>query len=80
MDDFDELDTSTLLDESGIFVSGEDEEYDPEIADNSNMEAKFHQFAQEWVDSLNRDDIMSLSIFLHSFLSDRLHYSVETQL
>jgi len=41
MDDFDKLDTSTLLDESGIFVSAEDEEYDPEIADNSNMEAKF---------------------------------------
>ena len=26
MDDFDELDTSTLLDESGLFVSDEDEE------------------------------------------------------
>jgi len=36
--------------------------YDPEIADGSDMEAKIHQYSQEWVGSLNRDDIMSLSV------------------
>ena len=56
-------------------LSDEDEEYDPEIVDNSNIEAKFYHFAQEWFDSLNRDDIMSIYTFLHPCLSDRLHYS-----
>jgi len=48
--------------------------YDPEIADGFDMEAKIHQYSQEWVGSLNRDDIMSLSIF-HAFLTYRLHFS-----
>jgi len=74
-DDFGELNSSSLLDESGVYVSDEDEMYDPEIADESDMEAKIHQYAQEWVKSLNRDDTMSLSIFLHLFLSYRLHFS-----
>jgi len=61
-DNFGELGTSALLDESGVYVSDEDEIYDPEIADGSDMEAKIHQYSQQWVGSLNRDDIMSSNI------------------
>jgi len=74
-DDFSELSTSALLDESGVYVSDEDEMYDPEMADGSDMEAKIHQYVQEWVESLNRDDIQSLSMFLHAFLAYCLHFS-----
>ena len=50
--------------------------YDPDVDDKSDMEAKINQFAKEWVKSWNRDDIMALSMFLHSFLVYRLQYSL----
>ena len=44
------------------FVFDEDKVHDPEIADNSDMEAKFHHFAQEWVDSLNVTRFWKISL------------------
>lgn len=67
---------SDLLDESGVYVSDDDESYDPDNDDKPDMEAVIHGFAQEWVESLNRDDVMALSMFLHSLLVFRLHLSL----
>jgi len=68
---------SDLLDESGVYVSDDDDEsYDPDNDDKPDMEAVIHGFAQEWVESLNRDDVMALSMFLHSLLVFRLHLSL----
>ena len=71
-----ELNTSALLDDSGIYISDEDEMYDPDVDDQSDMEAKIHRFSQEWVESLNRDDTMALSMFLHSLMVFRLQFSL----
>ena len=38
----------------GVYVSDPDEMYDPEMADGCDMEAKIHQYAQEWVVSEKR--------------------------
>jgi len=67
---------SDLLDESGVYVSDNDESYDPDNDDKVDMEAVIHGFAQEWVESLNRDDVMTLSMFLHLLLVFRLHFSL----
>ena len=40
------------------------------------MEANINQFVKEWVELLNRDDMMALSMFLHSFLVFRLQFSL----
>jgi len=42
--------------------------YDPDINDQSDMEAKINQFAKEWAESLNTDDTMALTLLLYSFL------------
>ena len=42
----------------------------------SLMKMKNHGYAQEWFESLNRDDVMALSIFLHLFLVFCLHFSL----
>ena len=76
MDVESEADASGLLDESGVYVSDEDETYHPNDSDNLDMEAIIHGYAQEWVESLNRDNVMALSIFLHSFVVFRLHFSL----
>ena len=46
---FDEPSASVLMDESGVYISDEDEMYDPQMADRHDMEANFHQYAQELV-------------------------------
>ena len=71
-----ELNTSALLDDSGVYLSDEDEIYDPAVDDKSDLEAKIHQLAQEWVESLNRDDTMALSMLLHSLMVFRLQFSL----
>ena len=64
-----ELGTSALLNDSGVYISDDDEMYDPDVDDKSDIEAKINQFAKEWVESLNRDDTMALTMFLYySFL------------
>ena len=42
-----ELGTSTLLDDSGVYISDDDEIYDPDVDYKSDMEAKINQFAKE---------------------------------
>ena len=71
-----ELDSSALLDESGAYDSEEDDLYDPSLDDKCDMEAKIHYYAQEWIESLSKDDVVSLSIVLHSLLVFRLHFSL----
>ena len=51
-----------------MYNSDDDEMYDPNEDDKCDMEAKINQFAKEWVESLNRDDTMALTMFLYSFL------------
>ena len=71
-----ELSTSALLDDSGVYISDDDEMYDPDVDDKSDIEAKINQFAKEWVESLNRDDTMALTMFLYSFLVFRLQFTL----
>ena len=71
-----ELSTSALLDDSGVYISDDDEMYDPDVDDKTDMEAKINQFAKEWVESLNRDDTMALMMFLYSFLVFRFQFTL----
>ena len=71
-----ELGTSALLDDSGVYISDDDEIYDPDVDDKSDMEAKINQFAKEWAESLNRDDTMALTMFLYSFLVSRFQFTL----
>ena len=71
-----ELSTSALLDDSGVYISDDDEMYDPDVDDKSDIEAKINQFAKEWVESLNRDDTMALTMFLYSFLVFCLQFTL----
>ena len=71
-----ELGTSALLDDSGVYISDDDEMYDPNEDDKCDMEAKINQFAKEWVESLNRDDTMALTMFLYSFLVFRFQFTL----
>ena len=61
-----ELGTSALLDDSGVYISDDDEMYDPNKDDKCDVEAKINQFVKEWVESLNRDDTMAISGVLFS--------------
>ena len=55
--------TSALLDDSSVYIFDDDEIYDPDVNDQSDMEAKINLFAKEWAESLNRDDTMALAMF-----------------
>ena len=47
-----------------MYISDDDEIYDLDADDKSDMEAKINQFVKEWAESLNRDDTMALTMFL----------------
>ena len=70
-----DVDTSMLLGDDLEYSTDEDDEYDPDTEDNSE-ETLIDCFSQEWVESLSRDDTMSLSILLHKLLVHHFHIGV----
>lgn len=54
------------------YESDEDSTYNP-LTEDLDEEVAIHQHACEWVESLHCDDIMSLMIFLHHLLVNRMH-------
>ena len=56
------------------YQSSEDEWYEPSIEDMEE-DAAVRLHADEWLNSLHRGDIMSLTLFLHNLLVTRMHLS-----
>ena len=73
---YSEVSISALLNDSDVYISVDNEIYDPDVDDESDMEAKINQFAKEWAESLNSDDTMALTMFLYSFLVFRFHFTL----
>ena len=67
------LESSTLLENLEDYDTEQDEEYDPET-EEFDEESSIQTHAHEWADSLCRDDLMSLTLLLHSLLVYRLHF------
>ena len=56
------------------YQSSEDESYEPSIEDIEE-DAAVQLHADEWLNSLQRGDIMSLTLLLHNLLVTRMHLS-----
>jgi hypothetical protein len=70
-----ELDYSMILSNDLEYSSEEDDDYNPDNDDISEV-TLIDCFSQEWVESLSRDDTMALSILLHKLLACRFHIGV----
>ena len=69
------LDSSMMLRDDMEYNSEEDQEYDPDT-EEFNEETAVDCYSNEWIESLGRDDVMSLTILLHKLLVHRLQMGV----
>ena len=69
------LDSSMMLRDDMEYNSEEDQEYDPDI-EEFNKETAVDCYSNEWIESLGRDDVISLTILLHKLLVHRLQMGV----
>ena len=74
-EDVEELDPGMVIREEMEYNSEEDVEFDPDL-EEFNEEVAFDCYSNEWIESLSRDDVMSLTILLHKLLVHRLQMGV----
>ena len=65
-----ELDTSALLQDLQDYSSEEDDNFEQEF----DITSAIQTHANEWVETLSRDDTMSLTLLLHDLLVHRLQF------
>ena len=69
------LDSSMMLRDDMEYNSEEDQEYDPDT-EEFNEETAVDCYSNEWIESLGRDDVISLTILLHKLLVHSLQMGV----
>ena len=74
-EDVEELDPGMVIREEMEYNSEEDVEFVPDL-EEFNEEVAFDCYSNEWIESLSRDDVMSLTILLLKLLVHRLQMGV----